>query len=175
MRLEITTPPAVALISTSDIKAYLNVSMDSDDKLIKSLLDQATGIIETRLNKSLREVAYTLWLDYADITDGGYLSLPNAPVKTITSITWYDSEDAAHVLTTDDYVFVSGDNRVEIIKDITGPFRGLNTVKVVYVSGWTNIPSGILQAIKELVAHLYDNRGETDIPTKIKEIINPFK
>lgn len=149
-----------ALVTLNDTKDYLGVSVNTDDDLIKRLINSATKMIENYCDRRFLSTAYS---NERYSGDGGhYLFLRNYPATSLTSIEYmtgdynspnweaYDSEFYS-IVTTDEK------NGGVIYNDI--PFYGgENNLRVNYTAGYTTIPEDIQQACLDLVSWFYKKR-----------------
>lgn len=122
-------------------KAHMRVSGTADDTLITSLIDQSRVIIEDYTDRSLvaNEIAIT-------ISPRESIVLPLEPV-TSNSIEVTD-------LTTSESVEYTYDG-LELVLD-----EDIENSLSIYYETYPNVPDGLKLGWLEVIAFLYDNRGD---------------
>ena len=124
----ISAPTATTLIPVSTAKGFLRVSFSNDDTLIGTLITAGVEVAQNYTNTKFLEHEYTLtmetWDDVyvsnhftQDLSDGSYIRrggyvgkdglnqivLPYPPLKSITSIKYYDAAGSQQTWSTDNY------------------------------------------------------------------------
>lgn len=179
--------PAVSL---ADMKAFLRVSDAGDDDLITAYIATATEMVKQYLRVGLLTETFVFKADgfaYADSDDrllalgpgthtgsrpyilggGDTLDLPFAPVQSITSVVTYDRGNNAATFSDTLYNLDVQSGRIYLNEGEVWPsnLRAQDAVEVTYEGGYGsgNIPTPILQAIRNYVTQLYDGcEGMTD-------------
>ena len=183
------SPLNQSVVTLVDMKAFLRVDDDEEDDLISALAVAATAYVETATNRALLQQEYQLFLD--QFPCGGYFYLPNPPLSSVTSITYRDYNDATQTMSSNDYGVDQGsgtDSRVYLKSGAAWPsdvVNELDAVKVTYVAGYgvaSTVPGGLKVAVKQLVAHWFENRegvvlGVTpsEVPFAVQALINQNK
>ena len=137
-------------ISLEDAKLWLRVDGDSDDDLITSLITQTRELVEQYLNISI--VDTTLEVEASPRIE---LVLPFGPVQSITSVTDQDSNDVTY---TWNGFYISFESPVY---SVTGGNTGYVTTVTTYDAGLGTIPAGLNLGLLEMLAWLYENRGDS--------------
>ena len=128
-RVVTVTPPA-ALMSVETAKAWLRFSGTADDTVIEMLLAAVTEEVEEQLlHQYLMPRTVDVYFD--GWPDSHVLALP-APLRVVTSLTYYDRDGQAHTLPADDYV-VSTPGLQPTLIVTTRPGTQLRTVDGVVV------------------------------------------
>jgi hypothetical protein len=119
----------------------------------------------------------------------GVIEIPKSPVISVDSITTYDLSDIGHAtdLTT---LVIQLETTPPIIFPKIGqiwpvPIRPRQGVKVGFTAGYgataANVPGDIIQAIKLLVAHFYENRGVmvesrmSEVPFSVRALLDSYR
>lgn len=125
-------------VTLEEMKAWMRVSSTADDTLISSLITEARELIETALNHSIVEQTI-------ELTASGRekLYLPFQPVTDVTTVKDMDGEDLPYEF---DGFIIS--------------FTSISTSITDYTAGYAAPPEGLLVGLKEVVAFLYENRGD---------------
>ncbi len=149
------TNDSTDVLSTADAKAWMRVDTSADDSLIADLVAESIDFIEEQYGFQLIEKTVTIEYEYY----GKEVRLPLYPVQSVTSVKAIDQDGTETTLTSDEY-YLTGDTL--IIDSVYGwevPDDRIR-LKVVYVAGYTSIPSGITLGLKKLVASNYEDRQD---------------
>lgn len=158
----VTTEPAAEAVTLTEAKAFLKIDTSDENDLITILSQAAREMVEIRIGRSLITQTRTIKMDYFPKTDT--ILLPNGPVQSVTSVKYYDEDEALQTLSASDYWvdITSGISRI-VVKDSWPSIYDMpNAVVIVYVCGYgassTYVPKPLKQAIYLIMAHLYENR-----------------
>jgi hypothetical protein len=179
--LVLITPPATEPITLADAKLHLRVDSGAEDSLINTLITTARDYVETFCDRSLLAQTWQYAMDDfqnyplrrpgVNLTKGDAyyppLHLPRSPAIAVTGITYLDSTGTRVTLAPASYYV-----------DVTNPFDGNvspayggswplvqimpGSVQITYTSGFASaalVPAKILQAMRLLLTHWYENRG----------------
>jgi len=163
-RVERVTAPTAEPVSVADAKRHLRVEHSDDDLLIKRLIETAIAYVDVRgaLGKAMITQTWAEW--FAPNPSEIILSL--GAVQSVSSISYYDTDNALQTATLDNY-YVLGPSTRTVIKPKTGynwptTFTRDDAIKVQYVIGYgdtfRDVPSTVRHAILMLVSHYYENR-----------------
>jgi uncharacterized phiE125 gp8 family phage protein len=167
MNLVLTTPPTSEPVVLNDLKAHLRVTGTSEDTLIKALGKSARQFAERYQDASYLTQTWTIWLSKFPGPRRDYIKLRRLPVQSVTHIKYYDTDDAASTMGTDDYMLDDAAGRVVLKYGKQWPTETLRPAKAVeiqYVTGYTDTDAlldergYIVDAVKQIVTHLYENR-----------------
>ena len=198
------TPSAVP---TSTQKSFMRVDFSDDDTLIAELVKASQNVIETYLNRSITTQTLELYLDrlpfYNDINypegtftapdmeyNSNFIVLPKPPVASVTHVKYFDDSDTEYTYASSNYYVdtISDQARIVLRQGKSWPTvtqtRNANAYVVKYVAGYggaSDVPEPIVQAIKLLTAHLYENREAVTsltvnaIPYTIGAMLQPYR
>lgn len=190
--LELVTPPAVAALSAADARAYLRLDSTDQDTLLADLVASAVGHLEGKagiLGRALIEQTWRLCLERFPICGGIRLPLP--PLISVTSITYVDAAGATQTLSASEYVVHAGG--LALVEPVYGhawPSARCQrrSIAVTYKAGYgaadTDVPRAIRQAVKFMVADLFEHRetgvvGATSAEVKtsltVDRLLRPFR
>lgn len=101
-----------------------------------------------------------------------YIQLPYPPLQSVTSIIYYDADNATQTLATSEYVVDTVGGIIRLAPDKSWPsvYSRYDAVTVRYVSGWATaeaVPTVIKAYIKLYVEAMDSNRGlisDRDMP-----------
>lgn len=185
--IKIITAPVNLPVTLTDMKAYLRVDTSDDNDLITSLIKAAASLVRNHIKRALITETLELQLDrfnpeYGDerllalgsgmhtghvasyLSGNGYVDLQFPPVQSITSITTYDTSNSSSVFSSSNYTLDTERGRVFLNDGQSWPtdLRDRAAIQIRYVAGYgdddTDIPDAIRQAIRALVAKMYDCR-----------------
>lgn len=182
------TAPALEPITTAEAKSHMRVTVSDDDTYIAGLITAAREHIEnTLLNRALitqtREAYFDNW--------PSEFILPFPTLQTVTSIKYKNELGVETTVTATDYIAdierIPG--RIVLAYNKSWPSSTLypvNPITVRYVCGYglaaTTVPEPIRQAMKILVAHLYEARemyivGSTiaEVPVSVMALLASYK
>lgn len=170
MGISVVTPPTSDPLSLIEAKDHLHVTETDQDGLIAGYILAAREFVENSTH--LRLVTQTLDLTVDDgwpvVSVRGVcrtrIEFPVKPVQSVTSVTYVDGNGAPQTLAADQYT-LSKDGAVHFIEPaygVTWPTTRCQTaaITVRFVAGYAQaeVPPSLLQAIRWLVGHQYENR-----------------
>ena len=161
--IEVSTPASIDPVTTAEAKTHMRVETSDDDTYIAGLISAATSYAQDRTNRQFINATLKLRMDGFM---GTQLWLPRAPLSSVSSITYLDSEDASQTLASSYYKVdtYSLPGRVRLADGESWPTTTDNpqSVTITYVSGYgtatSDVPEGIRLAIRMLVSHWYESR-----------------
>lgn len=156
------TPPAVEPLSLIDAKTFLRVEHSDDDAIIASLVSAARNHVEALTRNALIVQTWRLVLDRWP--DGGRIAPRITPLRALTAARVFDAANESSAIDPDIFV-VDAAAGVLAAPAWSLPIPGRNAagieldIEVGYGAAASDVPPILLQAIRMLVAHWYDNRG----------------
>ncbi len=174
------------LTTLDNVKAWLNLTVDTSDDLLTRLISAASAWSQTYMERQI------LSQDYAEVRNGhGGLSLffANYPVTAVAQVS-VDGKAIPLAAGFWDAGYTFTDKRLSL-----RGFRflqGLNNVALVYTAGYAATPLDLEQAIIELVAFRFKERvhiGEqsstgqaqtisftvADLPVSVKAVLDHWR
>lgn len=200
LRLKRTGDPAVEPLSVSDAKEHLELDGSDRDTMIGALITAARERCEEYTGRALITQTWTLYRDawpcqddyrrtpwWDGVRDGSVsellgsrqpLDVPRAPLQSITSIKSFDDADNVTTLaSTAYYVDTATEPGRVVLRDSAStptPTRVANGLEVIFVAGYgdaaTDVPPAIVQGIKMLVAHWFENREQVVIGASVADV-----
>lgn len=166
-------------VSKAEAKLWLRLDEHevSEDALLDSLIVKARACWEDRTNRAAMLQTFDYYLD-SDLDDCP-VSIPKAPLVSVTSIKGFQSSELTDtggtaMSTSGYYVDTAHEfGRVSPASGFTFPTatREINPAVIRFTAGYSSGSSGVPDAvkteIKELVARLYEHRGDEPEQTKI--------
>ena len=179
---ELVTAPASTPVTVDELRLHSRDIPDEDSPVVRRCLGAATAYVEARSGLQLMPATYRLWLDAFPSVDygggrSGAITLPRPPLRSVTEITYVDSNGVTQTLSAAVYAV---DHRVRpgLVYPAYLQFwpltRGTpNDVGVLYECGFVQpsaIPDSLRAALCLIAAHLYEHREETISGTIIANI-----
>jgi uncharacterized phiE125 gp8 family phage protein len=183
MSLQNITPPAVEPVTLADAKLHLKVDTPDDDALITRLIATARARAEWHTGRALNTQDWILWLDCWP--DWGIVEISLPPLQSVSAVTLYARDDSATVVDPATYQVdaASAPARLTLKSTVLPPtnLREINSVAIAFSAGYgdaaDDVPAGFRAAILDLVAFLYEHRGEgpADLPLDVLALLAPFR
>lgn len=156
------TAPAVEPLSLAEAKNFLRVEHDADDAIIASLVSAARNHVEALTRRAL--IVQTWRLVFDRWPDGGRITPRIGPLRALTAVRVFGAGGDASAI--DPETFVT-DVAAGVIAapgwSLPPPGRGIAGIELDIEVGFgvaaSDVPPTLLQAIRTLVAHWYENRG----------------
>lgn len=178
--LSVYAAPSNLPVLLGEVKNYIRVNDDvtEDDALIVGLMQSATKLAESYLNRHLITQTLDLTLDCFPSSDYGVIYLPKAPVQSITSITYVDDNGATQTWGASNYLLDSKQEpaRLTTAYNISYPSirEQLNSVTIRHVVGYganpSDVPENIRVAIMLLVGEMYNSRQESVYGVSVSQV-----
>ncbi len=210
------TPPTAEPVALADVKLHARIDTSADDTLLTTLITAARQWAEAYTGRAFInqtwQMALDMWPAVAEewwdgVRDGpistvkrvDFISLPRPPLVSVTSVQVFDNSDAATIWAATNYSLDTfrAPGRLALRAGATWPVptRVANGIIITYVSGYgsegSNVPEAIKTAIRQLVTHWYEHRGEAqqiasgrsttsafngiNVPMVIQALLDPFR
>ena len=171
------TPAATEPLSLTDAKKHLRVEHADDDAYLTDLIAAARERAEEYASMAFVTQTWDLIMD----VPGKCIDLPRYPLQSVTGV--YVISDSGVETAVDPGIYridtISSPGRVFLRQGQSWPARADTAgFKVRYVAGYSSasaVPSSIRQAIKETVAHWYENRSSQEMPADVNSLLGLFK
>ena len=208
--LKIATAWATNAVSIADFKLFARIdsSDTSENALIESLVFLAQDMAESYTGRAITQQDLQLFLDrlpfYSDekLREGVYTApdlqsnsnfivLPKPNLVSVTHVKYYDNDNTASTFATSNYYVdtTSEQGRIVLKNGVSWPtaseLRNANAYEVQFRAGYGNaasdVPKPLVQGIKMLALHLYENREIATsmnvnlIPNTVAMLFAPYK
>lgn len=159
------TPPAATPVSLAEAKAHLRIDGNDEDVLVTALIAAAVAHLDGWSGILGRALVTQTWQQDLDQFPRDRIALPLAPVQSITSVGYRDTDGEEQTLDSPAYVLTmrAGTTAVERTDGAEWPStaRRPDAVRVTFVAGYGNaaaVPADIKSAILLMVGDLYAHR-----------------
>lgn len=188
MRIVLADKPIVEPVLLAEVKEHVRIDGVVEDAKLASLIASARAMVEAWTGLVLISRAADIYLDHwhdhrdqrplpnpmiLDGTAFGFsgsersVLLPLRPLQSITSISLFDDQSNETNWATSNYYFQGGLSPAISLRNQAAwplPLRPVDGVKISVVAGygdsWNDVPDDILQALLNVTAFLYFNRGD---------------
>jgi hypothetical protein len=206
---KLTAPPAVEPVLLSEAKAQARIDTTADDALVANLITAARQWAENYTGRAFITQTWQMYLDLwssaaenwwdgvrqgpvTGLDNVNYITLPRAPLQGVNSVQYFDNTDTSTVWSASNYfvdtVRVPGRLALRLGSTWPLPSRLTNGIVIEYVAGYgddgSTVPEVIKTAIRQLVVHWYENRGEAisvgtrlnmPVPLLIQALLDPYR
>jgi uncharacterized phiE125 gp8 family phage protein len=200
MALTIVTPPAsLAALMLDSIVDHLNAAIDtgespspavSDIGYIEALTEAAVAMVDGPNGSLGRCLLQQVWKQTIDHGFPAIIELTLPPLQSVDSIKYYDDDGALQTLSSSLYRVTGLDSWLAEIAPAYGETwptvrNQLATIEITFTAGYgdelADVPSAIVHAIRQLVAHWYLNRSAVErtqfaeIPFGVRSLLAPYR
>lgn len=186
-----TVAPSIDPVTLAEVKKHLNLDHTDDDAYVTDLISVATSHAESYTNRQLISATYQLLFNgFPDV-----ISLPKPPAVSISSLSYVDGSGTTQVLTQGTHFNWNLPSGPYATHATVFPAYGtywpatrhyMPSVSLTYVAGYgstaSSVPIAIRQAIKAVVATMYEYREEvvtgtikTEIPEVARRLLYPYR
>jgi Phage gp6-like head-tail connector protein len=188
--LVLVTPPTSEPVTLAEAKAWCRLDGTDEDALLTELIISARQAAEEYLRRSLISQSWKLTLDLGQnhgqwwdgVRDGAItalygalprtIPLPKGPVRSITSVTTYDLNNASAVYDAANYRVDASGDRLILNSGAFWPssIRPQAGCEILYIAGYgagADVPKPIKTGMLTHIASLYEQRGQCDDPMPV--------
>jgi hypothetical protein len=190
-------------VTLEELKAHLRIDYDDQDALLNVSISAARVFIEEYLNRSILHKTFDLWLDshefgaisskdwagtrhgsIAEIAGNSTISLRTAKIDSITHVKSYGQGNDELDFDASNYFLDSASEPGRIVLNYgsTWPtdLRHINALKIRFKAGYgtkpSSVPAPLLNAVKFLAAHFYDEGcDDCNVPKSVFMLLNPYR
>ncbi len=163
-----TASPSVEPVTLAEIKSFVRITTGVEDSIINALITSARITAEKYCNRAFIERTFELFTDFPPMAQS--LEFPLSPISVITKVSSFAKDDTETVFNVSNYHtdLVGVPPRIVLKESGTWPTntRNTNGFKVTFTAGYgdaaSDVPASIKDAIKVIVAHLWELRGQIE-------------
>jgi uncharacterized phiE125 gp8 family phage protein len=172
-------PTDTNFISLTNLKNYLRIDTNDDDTVLGHLLTSARQACEEYTGRLFGSGSVTFYLD--SFEDSSFIA---GPVTAISSVTYYDVDNVLQTLSTARWYadLVSYPQRIAFDAPPAVYLERFGQVIIATTAGHSTVPGPVLQAMRMLAAHFYDNRQAvitgtiaTEMPLAVHALLAPYR
>tara|TARA_R110002020_G_scaffold290954_4_gene506364 strand:+ start:585 stop:1178 length:594 start_codon:yes stop_codon:yes gene_type:complete len=163
----VSVQPSVEPITVEDARLHL----DLDDNYYDSQLSQLITVARKRVEQDSRRslISQTRILSMETFPSSGVIELPTAPIISVTSVSYVDTNDVVQTFSSSKYSVDANNTPSRIVINDGEDFptvRGhYDDIKVTYVAGYGTSRSDVDEvakfAMKMLISHLFNSPSVT--------------
>lgn len=175
--------PAVEPVTVAETRAYLRLADDdgTEDALLAALIATARLAVEAAAGRVLSESRWRLVLEAWPPAPG--FALPLSPVLAIESVLLRDRDGVATPVAPALYRLDGACDPPRLVLDAAIPAPpALGSIEILLRAGYgaaaAAVPAPLRQAVRALVAHHYENRGDAGAsapPPDIAALVAPYR
>lgn len=181
--LTVVTPPASEPITLEEAKRHVFIAASDNafDQEIILAIQAAREQWESDTDTATIERTVSVTLDYFS---GQIIDLLMRPMQSVTSIVYYDQNDALQTLPTSIYYVDTPSRAVRLVENESWPTTAIrwDAVKITYIIGDASresVPAIAKQAMLLLIGYyLMQNKGDNDRPNDLRAyeaLVNKFR
>jgi uncharacterized phiE125 gp8 family phage protein len=161
MKYSISTAATTLPVSIAEVKKHLRIESYGDhDDMIESYIEAATDTIEKRANIMIGSQTWKLFLSSEEVTENIFFY--KSPITSISSIKYYDSDNALQTLSSSLYTTVLDIRPAQIIiSELPSVYDRTDAMEITFVGGYTTTPRDIKLAIKQRCYKIYNSPDDT--------------
>ncbi|SON54882.1 Phage gp6-like head-tail connector protein [Hartmannibacter diazotrophicus] len=181
MPAELLVAPAVEPLTLGEAKLFLRLDGSDEDDLVTAFILAARLAVEQLSRRLLIDQTWRVTFDR--VPKSRLLKLPLMPVRSVVSLSVVDADGASTTVDPSAYEtdFTGGEARIAVT-DPTLPGVRLAGIEVRVQAGYgtaaEDVPEPLRQAMRLLVAHWYEHRGDVaanGIPDAVVSLLQPFR
>lgn len=178
MLLNRTVAPTVYPVSLVEAREQLRITDTTEDAYLNSLIAVATEMVEQMVGRPIASQTWALAINGAV----SKVYLPKLPVVSVSSIAYYDRDNASQTATVSDfYLFTDEDKAwLEPKPNISWPetYDRADSLTITFVAGYSTVPDNLRHAVLLMVSNFFENRlpvSEIDmkeVPFSLRSLID---
>lgn len=180
--LTLVTAPTVEPLSRAEAATQVRVQTEGGyyDAELDRLIKAARLEVERRLNRQLINATYDYKFDRFPCGYDGAIYVPKAPLSSVSSITYTDSDGDSQTLATSVYKVLDsrepGEIRLKSGQAWPVVYDEADVVTVRFVAGYgaaaSSVPEGIRQAMLLMITDWFENRmGEGEASQTVTSLL----
>lgn len=194
MGLSLVTGPTQEPVTLSEAKAHCRIAISDDDGLLAGYILAARVYLEETSGRAFLSQTWDYIIDhdwpwFLDLDTNRHIrqiQIPKAPLQSVTSITYVDTDGATQTLASNQYVVDEAPTigRIYPAYSVQWPTVRCQpeAITVRFVAGSASTHDAIRQAILLLVGHWYENRetvvigqAPAEMPMAVSALIAPYR
>lgn len=157
------------IMALVEAKEHLQVTDTDHDAVIRALLSAATSYVEEASGKALN--SQTWEFKNRNLTGRMEFCFPVVPLISVSSITYFDTNNVSQSLTVGDFTIYSEEDRAWMVPDIGTNWPTMyarpDALTVTSVHGFSSVPGNLKAAVKLMLGHLFENRDASVVGASV--------
>ena len=171
------------LLTLSDIKTHLRLDGSDYDSILTPLIKTSRLIGEKITGRDFIEKEWKTYLDYfPTYSFDGYegIEIRKSKLLSITSIQYYDENNALQTLSAADYYITNEADYSSIFinkdKSFPNTYCRKQAVIITFKTSFPNFPQDLKQAMLSVCSYLFENTGDcvNDGNSQFKSLFFPY-
>ena len=160
--------PEGLIISLKEVKDYLKVENDLEDRIISMLIKAAEDAADKYMLRYIRKTVF----EYFEESSSSIIELRRARFNSVDKVELLSNGEWFE---TSDYSISSNSDIYSVIK--IGPAH--SACRITFTVGYDELPPSLKTAILIIIANMYENRGDdseySTIPKIAEQILNGYR
>ncbi|GLU28767.1 MULTISPECIES: head-tail connector protein [Brucella/Ochrobactrum group] len=182
MTMFLVTPPALEPVTIADARAFLRISTDSEDDVLRRIIKTARELVEAETGLALVDQTWRLRVDRWPRS--GRLAIFKYPVKAVTAVVAYRPDGSAISMEPEEFMLQHGRRPQRVYMAQYPDAQTFCGLEVDFIAGFgetgVEVPDALKQAILTLTAHLYENRAGLDtakaeLPVMVGQMVDSWR
>lgn len=182
MTMFLVTPPALEPVTIADARAFLRISTESEDEILRRIIKTARELVEAETGLALVDQTWRLRVDRWPRS--GRLAIFKYPVKAVTAVVAYRPDGSAISMEPEEFILQHGRRPQRVYMAQYPDAQTFCGLEVDFIAGFgetgVEVPDALKQAILTLTAHLYENRAGLDttkaeLPTMVGQMVDSWR
>ena len=184
MTLTVVTQPPAEPVELAEAKTHLRVDFDDHDDYIEGLVKAARRFAENHTGTVFIERTLKYTIDAFPELSSEAIIVPVAPIQSISSIIYTDTDGNEQTWSSDNYILDPDDKRPRILpayeQDWPDTRDQINAVQITMKAGYaplgspldyrTAVPDDIRHALKMLIGHWYEHGADVAMGTTVVQV-----
>jgi uncharacterized phiE125 gp8 family phage protein len=168
------------LLTLSDIKTHLRIDGSDYDSILTPLIKTSRLIGEKITGRDFIQKEWKTYLDYFPASSYEGIELRKSKLLSITSIQYYDENDALQTLSSNDYYITNEADYSSIFikcdKSFPNTACRAQAIIITFRTSFPNFPEDLKQAMLSVCAYLFENAGDciNDGNSQFKSLFFPY-
>ncbi|MCX2695990.1 head-tail connector protein [Ochrobactrum chromiisoli] len=182
MTMFLVTPPVLEPVTVADARAFLRISTDSEDDILRRIIKTARELVKADTGLALIDQTWRLRVDRWPRS--GRLALFKYPVKAVTAVVAYRCDGTAISMEPEEFMLQHGRRPQRVYMAQYPDAQSFCGLEVDFIAGFgetgVEVPDALKQAILTLSAHLYENRAGLDgatseLPPMVGQMVDSWR
>lgn len=182
MTMFLVTPPALEPVTIADARAFLRISTESEDEILRRIIKTARELVEAEAGLALVDQTWRLRVDRWPRS--GRLAIFKYPVKAVTAVVAYRPDGSAISMEPEEFMLQHGRRPQRVYMAQYPDAQTFCGLEVDFIAGFgetgVEVPDALKQAILTLTAHLYENRAGLDtakaeLPVMVGQMVDSWR